>query len=528
MNIADQDPKIRPDNFQIASKSNYGFLNFIKNKNIPVRQWGGWASIGGDKPFKFNNISELAIDIVWLTNLEKNESWKLGKFKKFKDSAFFGIDILKLMTENIINDESVENYSQVFSEIFSLTIDQISEFFSHFNIQINFQDGNAYDFIRKVMGNKDEVLDYSFEKIIEVSYDENIKIRIPQDKTKGKKILTLSKMRSSYFNNLISKTRYPSGNWMPIGKDKLPELNEKKKNFIEKNNNFPMLIHIDKINIKKGNKWGLNNDMFLFLGDRLDLISNSAIWITNDEFDLIKNDVNFEIKSILINSNYNNISNPMIEKIYSNDIVFENSIVKQLLFSVLYYSLSARTRDGGSRKKFKLSPSQLWLKKQDNIEMFKTAKEFQKAGFIVTNYGNGELSILYDKDINLNELIKISEKNNIIVPTKLLDYGSLVLDIDFEDVRLTNDEKNIIFNQWIQNKWTKQTQSNLPVSLIIDRISYFINGDAKLNKSKRIKDNLQILTLYLKSISDDAFKKRFKDLYTEQITKNINKLKNLN
>ena len=527
MNLTDQNEKIRPNPFSINSNSKYGFLFFDKDKNNPIRQWKGWKSIGGNKSERFENISELPIDIVWLTNLNKNEHWKLGKFKKIKDSEFMGVNILEIMDENILSKEDNADYCQYCSEIFSLFIDQMSYMFSKLNISLNFQDGNAYDFIRKVSTKENNAIDYSFEKIINISYNDTIKIQLPPEETKGKKILKLSKLRSVHFSEIINEVLYPDGNWMPIGKDKLPEDNEKKKNFIEKNSRYPMLIHIDDINIKTGNKWSIDNEVFLFLGDRFDNISKSSIWLTREEYEIIKSKINFKIKAILINDSYNNINFSLKEDFMSKDVVFENSIIKQLLLSTLFYFLSAKTRDGGNRKIFKITPKELWVKNKDNIELFKTANIFQKEGFIVSEYGNGQISILYDENININKLITLSEKNNMVVPTKLLDYGNLIKDIDFKDQRINLNEKNIIFNQWLQNIWTKQKENNIPISLITDRISYFLNGDEKLNKSQRIKDNLQILTSYLKSIPDSEFKSKLKELYTIQITKNIEKLKSL-
>lgn len=528
MNLTDQNEKIRPNPFKINSNSKYGFLYFDKDKNSPIRQWKGWKSIGGETSTRFENIQELPIDIIWLTNLDKNEQWKLGKFKKIKDSTFMGVDILMLMKENIINIENNAEYCSVCSEIFSLFIDQMSFVFSKYNVSLNFQDGNAYDFIRKIMSKSDSSLDYSFEKIINMSYTDYVKIQIPYEEIKRKKVLTLSKLRSNYFEEIIKNTPYPNGNWMPIGKDKLPEDNEKKKNFIEKNNQYPMLIHIGDINIKSGNKWNISNEAFLFLGTRFDNIAKSSIWLTREEYEVIKNKINFQIKAILINDNYTNVNMEIMEDFFSKEVFFENSIIKQLMASVLFYFMSAKTRDGGNRKQFKITPKELWMKSKDNIELFNTAINFQKEGFIVSEYGNGTISILYDESININKLISLAEKNNMIIPTKLLSYGNLVKNIDFNDNRIDKKEKNIIFNQWLQYMWTKQKENNIPISLIIDRISYFLNGDEKLNKSQRIKDNLQILTSYLKTIEDSEFKTRLKELYTIQITKNIEKLKNLN
>ena len=533
MSMSDDNIQNRPNPLNINSLNNYGFLFFKKTKGLPARQWGGWFSIGGSDPVKFENINNLTSDILWWTNLSKNEYWSLGKFKNIKSGDFFGVDFQSLMKEYKISDESPEVLCKAWSEIFSMVIDQISFSLSKRNIVLNFGDGNCYDFFRKISNNNNENIDVTFEKIIESSYDEKIKIQIPPNIVSNKKIIKLSKSRSVYFKKIINNGVYPDGNWIPIGKDKLPENEDKKRNFIEKNKKFPMLINIEKIKsrIDPKNNWSLKNNTALFFGDRIDHIMPSSIWIIREEYETIKDDCDFEIKNILINDNYTKIKNEILSAVINDKVIFDHSIVKQIITSAYFYSLSSQTRDNNkTRRKFKITPKELWMKKIDNIFCFKMAKNLQEKGFIVVNYGNGEVSIACDNSLNLNLLIETCEKNGLVIPTELLSFGNLISDINLKNENIDNEYKNIIFNQWLQVQWFKyKAIRDVPISLILDRVSYFFNGDEDLsNRTKRIKDNLTTLTVFLKSLKDSDFKDELKRMYSWQITENINTLKKMN
>lgn len=530
MNATDQKEDIRPDPFSISSKSKYGFIYFEKTPHIPIRQWKGWKSIGGEVAERFEDLRDLPIDVIWWTNLLKNEYWQLGKYKKFKCSDFFGVDLDVFMAENNFKNNSPQKTTQIWSEIFSLTLDQLSLIMSEKNINLNFSEGDAADFIKKSFNDQKNV-DVAFEKVMEKTYKDKIVNQIPAEHLINKKILTLSKSRYLYLNDIIKSAKFPVGNWIPIGRDKLTDDNEKNKRFIEKNKSYPMLINIDNIQLKSGDKWSLNNSAYLFLGNRFDSRHPQSIWMTREEYDFVKSQANFNIKNILINDKYGNLDSFIFDGITNKQSHFNSSIVKQLLISSYFKAISSQTRDGLTRRKFKITPKEIWLKMIDNFYCFIVADDFQKNGFIISSYGEGEVSIVYDQNkIDLKKLLLLIKKHGMVVPFALTGVD-IIPEVNMTDniTDIDNINKLAIFNQWLQYEWSKYntSDSEVPISLLFDRIAYFYNGDKNLNKSERIRDNLKFLTNFTKQIKDNKYKTLLKELYSKQIVDNVARLKML-
>lgn len=532
MNITDQNVEIRIDPLKIGTKSKYGFVFFEKTNNVPIKQWKGWSSIGGENAERFNNIKDLPIDVIWWTNLNKNEYWQLGRYRKFKESDFFGVDFNVFINENKTLSSSPDAIAKIWSGVFSLVLDQLSFILSDKDISMNFYDGDLPDFIKKQF-NDNSNIDISFERVLDKAYQSKIICQIPHDQLVDKKILTLSKLRSLYFKNIILKSQYPVGNWVPINQEKLFSDENKIKLFIEKNKGYPMLLNIENIKLKQGEKWSLNNSAYLFLGNRYDPLVSTPIWITKEEYEFLKNFADFNVRNILINDKYENIKETIFHKFIDDNVFFENSIIKQLLISAYYYALTARTRDVSTRRKNKITPKENWIKMNDNMYCFVMADDFQKNGFIVSSYGNGEISIVYnEKDINIEKLIMLCKKHGLVIPSQLCSVGQDDDTIIKDKLKENIDNINAmaILNQWLQKYWFKYNDlnNNVPINFLIDQISYFYNGEQNLNKSKQIKASLKEIIEFGKTLPESKIKKLFKDLYSIQISNKVEHLKSLN
>lgn len=174
MNDIDRDIE-RPNPLESMSKTMHGFIWFEKKADVAPTKWRGWASIGGNTAFPFIKLNELPLDIIWWTNLQKKELWQLGKYKRFKEDNFLGVELAGLLAETGMPNDKVSIIAQRWSEVFSMVIDYLSKWANKNDEQWYWGEGTAVDVMHSLISPKPELNDITFNRILNEAYSETIK-----------------------------------------------------------------------------------------------------------------------------------------------------------------------------------------------------------------------------------------------------------------------------------------------------------------------------------------------------------------
>lgn len=440
-------------------------------------QLGGWACIAGSEPFYFNNVKELSIDVIWWTNLNKAENWRLGKLKRFKESTLFGIEWTSLISETSLKEKRSE-IVKYWSEIFARSAEWLSRWQADIKgTNWDWGEGSLADALRIQMLPEDKQDILEVENILAKAYCEKIDCEVPSELLQGKNALTLSLPRLKHAENIFN-TLTPISEWTLINKNDWPENQEDKITWIKKLKK-PMLIQIAVTQIKKSpsedENWQHISVGQMWLGKRGSLLNTKAletIWITENELINFSKFAEFEIISGYMSSGW--------EKVKPNESLLNNgegpliywSTTKGLIALSSWQALSGTTRDPKNRRKGITTGRAVWLRAKDRLYTFSAALVLQSKGYTVLSYGNGQVTIAFDVKGSLAHLAESIRQAGLIVPMRLVEKIEQE-EHEFKKEMNLNSEKVSEIDNWMKGKWIQEYKNKeriKPLFIDIDRL----------------------------------------------------------
>lgn len=487
MNDIDRDIE-RPNPLESMSKTMHGFIWFEKKADVAPTKWRGWASIGGNTAFPFTKLNELPLDIIWWTNLQKKELWQLGKYKRFKEDNFLGVELAGLLAETGMPNDKVSIIAQRWSEVFSMVIDYLSKWANKNDEQWYWGEGTAVDVMHSLISPKPELNDITFNRILNEAYSETIKCDLPNEIMTNKRAVTLYFPRFKHAER-VCFSYYPNGPWKTLGKSDWPNDSEKRILWIENNARIPFLIQISDIKLFEGVEWTEKNWGKLFLGDRGEFIGSNSlsnIWLTTNEVITLSKFASFNIVSGLKAESWTKYDDKT--KLLENEQpLMQWSMVKGIISNILMQALMSPARDPKSRRKGVVTPRAIWMRATDKMYCFKAATIMQSNGYEVLSYGNGKVQIVFEPTGSPEKLLQVARKAGLLVPHQLSDIANF--DEMIDENSLNNIDGIALLDQWINKNWRKvYKDSGEPAFLNIDRLIYLF-GETGNEMFTVIKDS---------------------------------------
>lgn len=532
MYINDNTVVDRPDPFNSYNASKHGCIWFEENpENKGPRdpnKMGGWACIGGGEPFHFEKVSELPLDIIWWTNLNKAENWSFGKLKRFKESSVFGIDIISLISENgSVNDKRSATV-KYWSEIFARSAEWLSRWAEkQQGSPWDWGEGSLADALRKKLLPIDNAENMLIENALSKAYVENIICEVKPDKLEGKRQIVLSLPRLKHAQKILA-TKYPKNGWVLLKENDWPQdANAKIKWVLEKKQ--PMLIEVDLIKFKDISIRPNDNSLKvgeMWLGKRGFKLSSQLmqpIWITENELLALSKFADFEIISAYISPGWENIEN--IEDMITTEEgpLIQLSMTKGLLATATWQALASPGRDPNNRRKGIHSARSVWMRVTDRLSCFSAALIMQSKGYEVLSYGNGQVKITFDPHGDANNLAKTTQQAGLILPTILAERLPLN-EIQNIEKMLETAESVANVDQWLKHKWSLKKKKNedlKPLYLDIDRLILPWIGKEKTAEVLK-KTALRLLSLNNKETNMDIW---WEKILKDQTTKSVERIK---
>lgn len=382
----------------------------VNGKRVPNTN-SGWASIEGESSFRVRKKEDLDQNVIWWTNLDKQIFWKSGAvlLNNYKYSNFFKTSLGQIIKELDISPKDVTTAKTVeyLSNIFNKSIQFCIE---HYNLtEADLEKQSLSDMLYEhLVSEEDKNLVYENEilEIMTKAYQDIVVCDNDNDNINSDNKITL-KIPRLYHAKQILSSMLPSGNWEIIGEDDLPSHNEDRKQLVL-NYNRPLLV---KVKLKK------NMPKLLNLGDAIGFNKRKAReWLCLPEYLYFSKFVDLEITSVCVAEGYKSLNTPY--ELLEIGPLSSLSITLALIAENHWFALSSKRRHKINRNTEHVSADSVWLRATDRFYTFSIAQVFEQSGFNVVYYGNGSVSIIFDKKTqSFDNLKELCEKLNLLIPT---------------------------------------------------------------------------------------------------------------
>ena len=415
-------------NNQINLQKRFGVVMFDlvedhDGKLMPM-PGAGWASISGKSSFRIKDTNDLDKEIKWLTNLNQETLWKSGAVKqtKLKHSAYLRTDVgqimkdLGLTTPKYPIAKICETISEIFTKVMNLAIE-------YYDLK-EFNQKELYTELRMSLLPEDRNISIHVDEALTRSYQELIICQKPVLKEKHQ-FVTLRRPRYFHAKSILETSiPYWDSEWDFIGPDDLP-VNHKDRIAFLMAQEKPFVAKVNILEYQYQDKINLDIKRLMDLGVALGEggKSKERNWVSQPELLYLSKFTNISVEAAFLAKGYQSLEK-MIELPYLGELSdFSYSV--GLLAECVWIGLATRSVNPQTRTKTLVSPRACWLKAADKFMTLTSAMMLSSAGFEVTSYGYGGVTILLEES-RLNNLIEIAPHTGLCVPTNLIEKRNVI------------------------------------------------------------------------------------------------------
>lgn len=383
----------------------------------------GWASIQGGAAFRIKGTGDLSSDVKWLTNLSLDILWKSGAHKqqKLKYSGYLRTDLGQIMKELGLTPPKIpiadvcEKISALFNKVMRLAIE-------FYDIK-SFNQKDLLLEIRSALCPEDKNISIPLDEALTRAYQDLVICEKPILKER-QLFVTLKRPRYSHAQSILDiSLPVWNGDWNFYGLKDLPPDNDRKIEFLMELGS-PFLA---KISIKRFyNDSSMNVELakLLDLGEAIGEkgVTKDRNWVCQPELLYLCRFAEVKVEAAFVADGYKelNVKLPFLGDLsawsYSLGLLAEN----------VWMGLSTRSVNPTTRAKTLVSPRACWLKAADRFMTLTSAMMLSSAGFIVSSYGYGGVTIMLD-EAKIPELIELAPHAGLTVPLNIIDKRVLNL-----------------------------------------------------------------------------------------------------
>jgi hypothetical protein len=366
-----------------VEKMVYGFALF-DNTQLPKE---GFASIAGRKPRRIESIGDLDSDIIWISNLNFNESFdaNINRSPKMRRNDFLRVPIQRLAREIGVNlVDNPEHGVALISEAINRLMTKASQVYGFYR-----PEDTLRNTLEKILLNKNS--DFENQTVAQQALNNAFQSfqpcygNIPQ----GVQNVQFRWSRT-HFANTILRMPYPKGEWS-VYQGRLPEKNKDRGkssdmyDFLEDlGNSQPALCKIKVANISPE------------VDELLDFTYGTECreWMPIHEVIKLAEYAVVNIKNILVCEKYTTAKEEGLD-LPDEGPVSDLSLSYGLLAENMWLSISSKqkTLRAGRHTEW-VSARAVWLRAWDRVICLDAALEFKSQNFHVSSYGLGSVNLL--------------------------------------------------------------------------------------------------------------------------------------
>jgi len=387
-------------------------------KYIPL-PGSGWASIEGGPSFRIKGTGELSNDVKWLSNLSQNVLWKTGAVKqpKLKHSSYLRTDVGQIMKELGLTPPQIPiaDVCEVISEIFRKVMRLAIEYYG----LKSFNQKELFSEIKMAILGDDKNISIHTDEALSRAYQDLVICEKPINKDKSF-FVTLKRPRYFHAKSILD-TSIPFWNsdWEFFGPDVLPVTTEKKIEFLMKLER-PFVAKISINSFSYENNFNVDLSKLLDLGEAIGEggKTKDRNWVCQPELLYLGKFANLNIDAAFVADGYQSLEDK-IKLPYLGELS-DFSYSLGLLSENVWIGLANRSVSPQTRTKTLVSPRACWLKAADRFMTMTSAMMLSSAGFIVTSYGYGGVTVMIEES-NVAHLIDLAPHAGLSVPINLIE-----------------------------------------------------------------------------------------------------------
>lgn len=456
----------RPNPFTNSIGELIGCVWFNK---VPTgkKGWDAVASVGGGIPFSVVSMESLSLDVIWMSNLNKQSMWSIGQWKRLKGDDFMGASWTLLCEDAEGGDKiyTAEKRVMLWSEVITRMLNEQHRLLPNV-YPLDMGDGTYPEFMAEKIRVPDKNVVVYDQQILKGSLLEKAKMEYHPDELKGRRVLTILVPFSHHILPIMKK-KLPVGVWTSMV---LPS-SEYEQQMLWDNKKYPYLVKLDHVRFKEDYESNILGSLLLGgRGRKINGVLTDAIWLTIDEWLRLREYVTGVIVELYKAEGWgDNCGASIYNRLEGGSSLLDWSITHNSLIRLLWKSVSSPLRGAKSRSLTPVNGEMVWMHALDRIALFEKASVLQNMGYQVLSYGDGVITIAFDPSGDYKTLVQSLPPMGLLVPasvSSLFNDDSLKKLVLPEDGVLVQHAESIV----LVDVWFKRCHSE--VFQGIDRILF--------------------------------------------------------
>lgn len=378
---------------------------------------GGWASTAGLPAVRFAHWKELSTEVVWWTNLTRDEAWQTTRFDRIREGGLFGPDWSGWLAERA----SPEELARV-----PLVCAGVSETFARAGSWLatwcqsqqqarpwEWEDGSMPDLLADRLGWRKEASPGP-QRVFEAAYAEEVIQRLPAQSLAGYRRLILSFPRRQHAHWLF-RQRHPVGEWESLAEEAWPRNPDRIPHWLTEENQ-PLLVKVNAI------AWNNPDEAAAQLwlgarGCRFAGAERESIWMTGEEARVLSRHAQFAIEGVYRAAGWGQTPEPAgFDLAGEENPLIDLALSQELLASSLWRAAASPTRETGSRRRDDFSPRAIWWRAADRQRCFEAGRQLLAAGYRVSAHGQGQVAVVFDPAADAPALATAIQRAGLLLP----------------------------------------------------------------------------------------------------------------
>ena len=405
----------------LAMINAFGCVEFDVAQNAKG-QWGampgaGWASIDGAPAVRVQGVSDLSLNVIWLSNLDQPTHWAAALYNtpQIKEARYLRTDLNQIVRELGVSPKVVgpTHSAEAVAEVFGRVMRLAKEYCN----KLSWGRSSLLQELTHGLGLYDEPYeDALMDEAFACSYQDRVDCGATLSTDAGERWLTLRRPRLLHAQQLIGESfLVPQGPWKFIGEKDMPK---KEERFEWINKNFggaPYMVKVKSMNFYRQLEGDTCNPKTLLqLGDSIlpGRQRRQRQWLPMPELLYMSKFADIEFDSVCVGRMFDIKEKSILPEL---DYMMHHSYSWGILAENIWMTYASRSINTKAQSKTLVSPRATWLRSIDRFYCFTSARYMSSPETKIMSYGTGSITLAC-KESDMGAVIQRAIENGLQVP----------------------------------------------------------------------------------------------------------------